>query len=79
MIENIRERLVVLAVKTLVSQLSRDEGFYQSWKANIAMAFKDCYSNATDKDDIHKIANNAADNFLSLLTDKLIIRRGLKP
>jgi len=52
------------AVKHLCNQLRRDEGYYISWQANIAMAFVDSHHWAKDKEDIHKIANNASHYFL---------------
>ena len=55
------------AVAHIVEQLKSDEGYYISWQANIAMAFQDCYHWAEDKQDIHKIANDAAEHFLKLL------------
>lgn len=49
----------------------KDPGYYYSWQANIAMAFKDEYSRNKKKyknrQDIHEIANNAAKNFLNIL------------
>lgn len=60
-------------IKKLVKTLNKDEGYYEGWKANIAMSFYDSYNNAMkgkkylNKKDIHKIANEAADNFLKLL------------
>ena len=52
-------------------ELKNDKELYQSWKANIAMAFKDEYSRCKkkykNKEDLHKIANKAAKNFLNLL------------
>jgi len=63
-------------IKKLVKSLHKDEGYYESWKANIAMSFYDQY-NRTKKTkkylnnkDIHDIANQAAEEFLSLLCKK---------
>lgn len=63
------------AVGHLMKALNEDPDYRETWKANIAMAFKDEFSNNTfgaiqhvDEVDIHLIANNAADNFLDLLT-----------
>lgn len=64
--------------------LREDEGYYYSWQANIAMAFKDLieytgeveggWADGSDPkvailtpDKVHKIANQAAKNFLNLL------------
>jgi len=60
------------AVDVLCNEL-KDESYYISWKANIAMAFKDEFWNTSAVKDlfieemIHEIANNASDNFLNLL------------
>ena len=63
------------AVDRFRKELRNDEGFRESYKANIAMAFKDEYSSYKvelnkrylGRLDIHKIANVAANNFLNLL------------
>jgi len=57
------------AVKKLTSEIKKDNGLRESYKANIAMAFYDeCVRNQVDDDLplelLHKIANKAADNFL---------------
>jgi len=60
------------AVKTITEAIKKDESFKESYKANIAMAFKDEYARKRKEksninySDIHEIANNAADNFLEL-------------
>ena len=60
------------AIKVLCKELE-DKDYYRSWKANIAMAFKDEFWNTGavkdlfKEDMIHIIANNAADNFLKQL------------
>lgn len=59
-------------VDILVNTLKGDPGYYYTWQANIAMAFKDEYNRATENGkivgiDLHSIANNAAKNFLDLL------------
>ena len=54
------------AVKVLIDALNTDPGYRESWKANIAMAFKD--EMKRDGDNIHEAAQRAADNFLNLLT-----------
>ena len=54
----------------------KDEGYYVSWKANIAMSFKDTFYHENKllrwlfRNMIHKIANEAADKFLKLLMDE---------
>ena len=58
-------------INTLIKNLKKDSGYYESWKANIAMAFKDeygrCEKRYKNRNDIHRIANKSADNFLNLL------------
>lgn len=64
-----------LAVIKLISELNSDASFRDSWKSNIAMSFFDAvvdYKLETcakylNRKDIHKIANRAAENFLTLL------------
>ena len=72
------------AVELLCAELRDDPSYYISWKANIAMAFKDLITYGKisphiyqEKDlaiytqeQIHEIANQAADNFLKLLSGK---------
>jgi hypothetical protein len=63
------------AIKELRRTLKKDDGYYQSWQSNIAMAYMDAeawhrartkkkYLNHQDK---HSIANEAADYFLANL------------
>jgi hypothetical protein len=59
-------------VDALREALRNDEGYYIAWQANIAMAFYDEYIRATNGGaiigiDLHKVSNNAAQNFLNLL------------
>lgn len=59
------------AIEVLCNEL-KDENYYRSWKDNIAMAFKDEFvrqrnDSEESSEDIHLIANNAADNFLKQL------------
>lgn len=69
------------AVEILCEELRNDESYYMTWKANIAMAFKDAINmNMLDGNgnrgtwlnyfDLHVSANKAADNFLKLLINK---------
>lgn len=66
---------VKAALNTLKNAWAQDTGFYQSWKANIAMQFVDhvyWHKAQTKKKylnnaEIHKIANKAADAFLKIL------------
>ncbi len=62
------------SIEVLTDALQNDEQLYESYKANIAMAFVDRFAqhkreNKTklSNKDIHTIANEAADNFLKLL------------
>ena len=64
------------AITILISALNEDKSegsYYYSWQANIAMAFKDEYERFNphmkdgNKEIIHRIANNAAKNFLDML------------
>lgn len=65
----------VAIVGDLIKELQEDPDYRRVWKDNIAMAFKDEYhwylnNNEllkVDSSDVHQIANNAADNFLTLL------------
>ena len=56
-------------IEDLVKALKEDEGYYESWLANIAIAFQDCYGWEKDKKDIHKISNDAAKKFLKQLME----------
>lgn len=61
------------AVSHLMKQLRKDEGYYQSWKDNIAIAIKDEFEKMfpaqpmIGKGDIHVLANAGADRFLKML------------
>lgn len=62
------------AVDTLAKNLKNDPRYRYTWQANIAMSFKDEYYRIVTRDgeaptpeNIHKIANDAADKFLTLL------------
>jgi len=60
------------AVKTVTNEIKNDAELKQSYKSNIAMAFKDEYDRAKSKknylnqNDIRKISNDAAEYFLNL-------------
>lgn len=63
------------ACEKVFSELKSDLGYWMAWKANIAMAFKDEWQKTVDNgglpatpDQIHKIANDAAEYFLINLT-----------
>ena len=55
----------------LIKALKEDKDYYYGWQANIAMAFYDeyrrCEKKYKNRKDIHRIANNAAKNFLNTL------------
>lgn len=60
------------ALVTLTRELRSDPNYRRGWSANIAMAFYDAFRHsqyATDvpHEDIHDIANRAAENFLQIL------------
>ena len=66
------------AISKITNELKNDAGYRESWKANIAMSYKDCehwYKQKTgkkqlNKEDKHIIANDAAEHFLKLLCDE---------
>lgn len=68
-----------LATKILVTALKKDKGLREAYHANIAMAFKDNCAQfksktgkkSLSKEDIHQIANNAAEYFLQLFCDEI--------
>lgn len=66
------------AINTLVEALKSEDkepgSYYYSWQANIAMAFKDEYNRVRkekgttlNQEDVHHVANKAAENFLDML------------
>lgn len=60
------------AIQTLIMEIKQDQSYRTGWQANIAMSFYDAFKNSTygpdvPNDELHKIANTAANNFLSLL------------
>jgi len=58
------------AVRKLTKALRKDEEFYYTYQANIAMAIKDEFNKRkkpyTSQSDMHEIANTGAKNFLNL-------------
>lgn len=62
---------MVNAMKKIAKTLKADKGYFYAWQANIAVTFKDEYfrdkKKYKNKEDIHRIANNAAKQFLDLL------------
>ena len=80
----IEEESKVDYILKFIDILREDSDYYQAWKDNIAMAFKDTWtwykrdtdkkSSELNKEDRHIIANRAADHFLSKLitTSKVI-------
>ncbi len=67
---------LVEPMNVIISELEKDKSegsYYYAWQSNIAMAFKDEFDrfrkinkNVSSKD-VHKIANDAAKNFLDQL------------
>jgi len=62
------------AIAHLVKTIRTDEGYRWGWQANIAVAFQDEWQRHLREhglpytiEQIHKISNNAADNFLFAL------------
>jgi hypothetical protein len=63
------------AVQVITAALLSDVEYRRTWSANIAMAFKDevsrrnpdCATYVLDREEIHEIANAAAENFLDVL------------
>jgi hypothetical protein len=66
------------AIDVLTEALRTDPGYREAWKANIAMSFYDevrrqemlGLMHVEDYQDIHRAANNGAENFLDLLCFK---------
>jgi hypothetical protein len=60
------------SIEVLCEAIVKDGDYRMSWKANIAMAFKDEYARVYGDQElmgtVHDIANSAADNFLTMLT-----------
>lgn len=66
------------AMKQLKKALQKDKEYRYSWVANIAMAYKDNYhwwkvkhkKSVMNKEDLHCIANNAAEYFIKQICDE---------
>lgn len=67
------------ALEVVIEELRKDKGLWEAFQANIAMSFVDSArwyreannnKRALSRGDIHVIANEAATNFLYLLSDK---------
>ena len=71
--ESSNKNSVEHAIKIIKNALKIDEDYRDSWKANIAMAFKDEWGregfqqSEQDFEAVHILANKSADNFLNLL------------
>ena len=73
----VKKSVIEDAISKITTELKNDKGYRESWKANIAMSYKDCenwYKRKTGKkqlnnDDKHIIANESAERFLKLLCD----------
>ncbi len=61
-------------IKELTKALRKDKDYYRGWQANIAMSFYDemwrSGKRRPSHQDLIKISNTAADNFLKLLMAK---------
>ena len=61
------------AMKVVIKALKEDEGYKIAWVANIAMAFKDEWGREDFQqseqqfENVHKLANTAAKNFINQL------------
>ena len=70
---NNKKTKVAKAVKTLTKALKKDTQFFMAYQANIAMQFKDEYARKRrtksymNRQDVHKMANKAAESFLNIL------------
>lgn len=75
-----KETKLIEAIEIVCQALREDKDYYRGWQANIAMAFKDEFNNYPmsyrahdgiivnfNQEFIHKVANDAAHNFLKLL------------
>ncbi len=57
-------------MKIVTAAIREDDSYRVAWQANIAVAFQDCfrkYEGRADAD-LHTVSNEAATNFLNLLT-----------
>jgi hypothetical protein len=62
-------------MEELTTKLIKDKQLREAWKSNIAMAYNDTHAqykkesgrNVMNKEDLHIIANKAAESFLDLL------------
>jgi len=61
----------IAMINKLIKKLKEDKDYYYGWQSNIAMAFKDEYDRDKKKyknrEDIIRISNQAAQNFLNML------------
>jgi hypothetical protein len=62
--EDIKESDYSEYIKVVTGTIKKDEEYYYSWQANIAVCFQDLLPNV---ENIHDISNNAAKNFLNVL------------
>lgn len=67
--------LTKAALWWLNRQLMTDAGYYQSWKANLAMAFYDNFKKQYPKiheilPDIHMDCNRGAERFIAVMRQK---------
>lgn len=65
--ETLREQITIKkAAEQLQEELRNDKDLYYAYQANIAVAMQDAYKEVSDKEDIHRISNIGAKNFLDL-------------
>lgn len=56
------------AIKHLVTELKKDEGYYYSWQSNIAVQLQDaCKEIGIQFPQLHEVSNRAAMRFLEVL------------
>ena len=73
--QNKKNMSLAPAIKKITKSLESDPDYRESWRANIAVQFQDevrRYKKTNNKrtlsvEDIHKISNTAAEEFLKLL------------
>lgn len=61
------ENRVPEALAILKEAMEKDESYFISWQANLAMCFKDGFANNINKKTLHEIANDAAVEFINRL------------
>lgn len=75
MLQQEKETKLIEAIEIVCQVLREDRDYYISWQTNIAISFENEYWRTYNKEgfssneleEIHKVANDAAHNFLKLL------------